>query len=71
MDDFENYKTVNKSVKILMGKPEFIEKQAAEFEKAHTVMDIKQKCPTIMFIFYLIEVDPEEILTKQINLFER
>lgn len=59
MSDFENFKEVNKGVKILIGMPEIIEKRAAEFEKTHNIINIIQKCETQMFIFYLIEDDPE------------
>jgi hypothetical protein len=59
MSDFENFKLVNKGVKILIGMPEIIEKRAAEFEKTHRVINIIQKCETQMFIFYLIEDDSD------------
>jgi len=57
MSDFENYKEVNKGVKILIGMPDIIEKRAAKFEKTHKIIDIIQKCETQMFIFYWIEGD--------------
>jgi len=61
MDDFNNYKTVKKAVKIFMGETEKIERLSAEFERTHNVIDIKQKCSTIIFIFYLIEVDLDNV----------
>jgi len=61
LEDFNNYKTVKKAVKILMGKAEDIEKLSGEFEKTHHIINIIQKYETQMFIFYWIEVDPNNI----------
>jgi len=70
MDDFENYKVTKKAVKIFIGKPEGIEIQASEFEKTHKVINIIQKCSTMIFIFYLIDVGTGESIKQRPNIFE-
>jgi hypothetical protein len=50
----EEYKTVEKKVKVLSGdNQELLIKKLDEFIKTHNVIDIKQTVPTMMFVFYL------------------
>jgi hypothetical protein len=50
----EDYKTVEKKVKILTSSnPELLMKQLEDFSKTHNVVDVKQKVPTMMFVFYM------------------
>jgi DNA integrity scanning protein DisA with diadenylate cyclase activity len=50
----ENYKTVEKKVKVLTSSnAELLMKQLEDFSKTHNVVDVIQKVPTMMFVFYM------------------
>lgn len=49
----DEYKEVRKRVKLIVGKDaDEADKRAAEFEKQHNVIDVIQKSPNVIILFY-------------------
>lgn len=49
-----DYREIRKRVKIIIGKDaEDTDRQAASFEKSHTIIEVIQNSPNVMVIFYV------------------